>query len=352
MLRPSGSPCRGSDSAQGIINATIAAGDMEDKDMATNSLQLVAPELRPALAAWPALDITADTLATVRGRGFGDVESPPGAPLAIERRIPGPVPGSTLRLLIIDPAPGTRNRPALLHLHGGGYVVGRRRSQLPAINAMPWSVAAWWCRWTIAWRRKLPSQGRWRTITRPCAGCTTMPTPLGVDANRIGVGGESAGGGHAAALAIAARERGQVPWPSSFSSIPCLMTAREPAARSPRSSGEFIWTAVSNDFGWSSLLGVPAGSQTVPEGAVPARIKDLGRLPPAFIGVGALDLFIEEDLEYARRLIAAGVPVEVHVAAGAYHGFDGLAPETAPARHFSATLVAALRRLIAASAAG
>jgi acetyl esterase/lipase len=61
---------------------------------------------------------------------------------------------------------------------------------------------------------------------------------------------------------------------------------------------------------------VPAGSQQVPAGAVPARVKDLSGLPPAFIAVGALDLFIEEDLDYASRLIAAGVPVEVHVAPG------------------------------------
>jgi acetyl esterase/lipase len=84
---------------------------------------------------------------------------------------------------------------------------------------------------------------------------------------------------------------------------------------------------------------------------VPARVKDLSRLPPAFIGVGALDLFIEEDLDYASRLIAAGVPVEVHVSAGAYHGFDGLAPETPLARQFTATLIAALRRLSSGSVA-
>jgi acetyl esterase/lipase len=325
---------------------------MEDKDMATNSLQLVAPELRPALAAWPALDITADTLATVRGRGFGDVESPPGAPLAIERRIPGPVPGSTLRLLIIDPAPGTRNRPALLHLHGGGYVVGTPEISTPRNQryAMECGCVVVSVDYRLAPETAFP--GALEDNHAALRWLYDNADALGVDANRIGVGGESAGGGHAAALAIAARERGQVPVAFQFLVYPMLDDRTGTSRKVSPFIGEFIWTAVSNDFGWSSLLGVPAGSQTVPEGAVPARIKDLGRLPPAFIGVGALDLFIEEDLEYARRLIAAGVPVEVHVAAGAYHGFDGLAPETAPARHFSATLVAALRRLIAASAAG
>ena len=85
--------------------------------------------------------------------------------------------------------------------------------------------------------------------------------------------------------------------------------------------GEFVWTPNSNRFGWRSLLGVEPGSPDVPAGAVPAREADLSGLPPTYIAVGALDLFLEESLEYARRLIRAGVPTELHVTPGAYHGF-------------------------------
>ena len=151
-------------------------------------------------------------------------------------------------------------------------------------------------------------------------------------------------------LAIAARDRGEVPVAFQFLVYPMLDDRTASSRRVSEFAGEYIWTAVSNRFGWSSLLGVPAGSPTVPAGAVPARVGNLAGLPPTFIGVGALDLFIEEDLEYARRLISSGVPVEVHVAAGAYHGFDRLAPETAPAQRFTATLIAALGRLMEASA--
>lgn len=318
--------------------------------MAADSLNLVAPELLPALEAWPPLDITAETLATFRSRGFGDVQSPPGAPSAVERRIPGPQPGSTVRVLIIDPAPGSSNRPALLHLHGGGYVVGTPEISVPGNQryAMECGCVVVSVDYRLAPETAFP--GALEDNHAALRWLHDNAQSLGVDPKRIGVGGESAGGGHAAALAIAARDRGQVPIAFQFLVYPMLDDRTGSSRKVSPFIGEYIWTAVSNQFGWSSLLGCAAGSQTVPEGAVPARAKHLGGLPPTFIGVGALDLFIEEDLTYASRLIAAGVPVEVHVAAGAYHGFDGLAPETAPARDFSATLLAALKRLIAASA--
>jgi triacylglycerol lipase len=96
--------------------------------------------------------------------------------------------------------------------------------------------------------------------------------------------------------------------------------------------GEFVWTPASNRFGWQALLGVEPGGPDVPAAAAPARQEDLAGLPPAFIVVGALDLFVEEDMEYARRLMRAGVPTELHVIPGAFHGF-GVAGEAAPQVH-------------------
>jgi acetyl esterase/lipase len=98
------------------------------------------------------------------------------------------------------------------------------------------------------------------------------------------------------------------------------------------------------------LLGVPAGSQNVPAGAVPARVENLVGLPPAFIGVGSVDLFVDEDLEYARRLINSGVRAEVCVVPGGYHGFDILAPDAAGTKAFRATWNAALAKAFAMKA--
>jgi acetyl esterase/lipase len=92
--------------------------------------------------------------------------------------------------------------------------------------------------------------------------------------------------------------------------------------RVPPHIGHFVWTEAANRFGWSSMLGIPAGSPSVPPGSVPARVKDLSGLPPAFIGVGSIDLFCEEDMEYAKRLALSGVRTELFVVPGAYHGFD------------------------------
>jgi acetyl esterase/lipase len=91
-------------------------------------------------------------------------------------------------------------------------------------------------------------------------------------------------------------------------------------------------------------VGIPAGSRIVPAGAVPARVENVAGLPPAFIGVGSLDLFVDEDVEYARRLINAGVPTELYVLPGGYHGFDIFAPEAAGTKAFRATWNAALAK--------
>jgi len=125
-----------------------------------------------------------------------------------------------------------------------------------------------------------------------------------------------------------------------------MLDDRTCVTRSPHPyAGEFLWTPHNNAFGWSALLGVAPGSADVSPYAAAARATDLSGLPPTFISTGALDLFVEEDMEYARRLIRAGVSVELHVYAGAYHAFDVLtnAPIAATAKRDS---LAALRRFL------
>ena len=113
----------------------------------------------------------------------------------------------------------------------------------------------------------------------------------------------------------------------------------------PPYQGALIWTPENNRFGWSALLGVAAGSARVPYGSVPARVDNLHGLPPAFVGVGSIDLFVDEDLDYARRLIDAGTPVTVNVVPGAFHGFDGL-PGNLLAQPFQTALLNALREAL------
>ncbi|HET8710255.1 MAG TPA: alpha/beta hydrolase fold domain-containing protein, partial [Spongiibacteraceae bacterium] len=167
---------------------------------------------------------------------------------------------------------------------------------------------------------------------------------LGVDRARISVMGESAGGGHAAMLAIAARDRGEISLHHQILTYPMLDDRTGSTRHVKPWVGRHIWTESDNRFGWASLLGVPAGSATVPQGSVPARVDNLKGLPATFIAVGALDLFVDENIAYAQRLLDAGVPTELLVVPGAFHAFDGLAPTSSIAQRFTAAIDWAIAR--------
>jgi acetyl esterase/lipase len=172
----------------------------------------------------------------------------------------------------------------------------------------------------------------------------THARDLGVDAARIAIGGESAGGGLTASLALLTRDRGEVPLVFQLLIYPMLDDRTGTLADPHPYTGEYIWTADSNRFGWKALLGQEPGGPDVSPYAAAARAQHLEGLPPAFIGVGTLDLFLEEDLEYARRLIRAGVPTELHVYPGAYHGFLLLVPGARVSQSFARDYLNALTR--------
>jgi acetyl esterase/lipase len=145
-------------------------------------------------------------------------------------------------------------------------------------------------------------------------------------------------------LAIAVRDRKEFSLVAQILIYPMLDDRTGSSRSVPAHIGAYVWTPASNRFGWSSLLGQPAGARTVPHGSVPARVSDLSRLPPTFIGTGAVDLFVEEDIQYANRLMAAGVPVELLVVPGAYHAFDLIATNAALTHEFREAQLRALRR--------
>jgi acetyl esterase/lipase len=165
---------------------------------------------------------------------------------------------------------------------------------------------------------------------------------LGVDPARVAVGGDSAGGGLAAAVAQRAHDEGG---PAiAFQALVYPMLDDRTVLRSDHQGrGDLVWTAKDNAFGWTAYLGRPPRPDAPPPYAAPARRGDLAGLPPAWIGVGDLDLFYEEDVDYAQRLQAAGVPCELHVVAGMYHAADNFAAEAEASAAFHASLTAALR---------
>jgi acetyl esterase/lipase len=169
---------------------------------------------------------------------------------------------------------------------------------------------------------------------------------LGIDRARIGVRGVSAGGNLAAALCLLARDRGEVP--VAFQLLDCPMLDDRQATPSSSQDGLAVWSRESNTFGWRSYLGELHGSEDVPYTAAPARAVDLSGLPPAFVSVGSVDGFRDEDINYALRLNQAGVPCELHVYPGAPHGYP-LVPGASVSRRSRIDQLDWLARQIAAT---
>ena len=313
---------------------------------------LVDPELLAALEVMPSRAITADNLAAVRAmRAEMLAAMPPSTVTDVEVRehsIPGPpdVPG--VRVLVYIPQSATGSLTGFLHIHGGGYIMGqpemsdaRNRLLAREIGCVVVSVD-----YRLAPETAFP--GAVEDCYAALRWLHAQAGTLGVDADRIAIGGESAGGGLAAALALLARDRGEVPLAFQLLIYPMIDDRTGSTVEPSPMVGEFGWNRGSNWFGWASLLGHEPGGADVSPYAAAARAEDLAGLPPAYIAVGTLDLFLEENIEYARRLMRAGVPTELHVYPGAYHGFQGLAPEARISKAFVGDYFAALKLAIAA----
>ena len=125
-----------------------------------------------------------------------------------------------------------------------------------------------------------------------------------------------------------------------------MINDRNDTPSSHASADSRIWSRQSNENGWRAYLGDGAGGEDVSPYAAATRATDLSGLPPAYIAVGTLDVFLDEDIEYARRLIEAGVPTELHVYPGLFHGSDIFVPEAASSERFIADRDAALIRAL------
>lgn len=250
-------------------------------------------------------------------------------------------------IFIVNAKPGTSG-PAILHLHGGGFNAGSSRASMCQIQEL---AAALDCVVVSVEYRLAPETPFPGALADNYAALRWLHesgAKIGADPKRIAILGESAGGGHAAMLALAARDRGEYPICFQALIYPMLDDRTGTSRAVPEHIGAFGWNAETNRFGWECFLGQTPGTETVPIAAVPARRKNLAGLPPTFIGTGTLDLFVAEDIIFANRLIEAAVPTELVVVPGAIHGFDTLAKTAAISQHFTAIKLAALRRAFAA----
>jgi acetyl esterase/lipase len=321
---------------------------------ATPDLSFVAPELRDAargvlamMASRPPISLS--TLDASR-KVMGSFSGPPLAAPAFEQRLVKRTDGASDVVVYVINAKANGARPAILHTHGGGFVVGSARSGIADLQALAAELDCVIV--TVEYRLapETPFAGSMEDNYTALRWLYTHAAELGASPQRIAVMGESAGGGHAALLALTARDRGEIPLVFQLLIYPMLDDRTGTTRQPPAPIGTLLWTPELNRFGWRSFLGQEPASANVAAKAVPARYANLAGLPPTFIGVGSIDLFVDEDIDYARRLIDAGVPTQLLVVPGAFHGFDSIAPRSSVATSFTASKVAALRRAFAATA--
>jgi len=236
------------------------------------------------------------------------------------------------------------SRPAILHMHGGGFIAGQAHYEIGKLQQLAKTLDC-----VIASvEYRLAPETRYQESTEDTYAALRWlhadAPALGVDRARIAIFGGSAGGGHAALLAIKARDRAEFPIVLQVLLYP-MLDDRTGSTIMPRAPLGTVGVPPSlNAYGWRSFLGVEPGGTQVPSEAVPARSRNLSGLPPTFIGVGGIDLFVSEDIDYARRLSSAGVATELLVVPGAYHGFEQVAPDTMIARRFTKAVLNAFRR--------
>jgi len=321
-------------------------------------MQLVNPQFRAVLQSMPdlsSMEWTTAILPQFREGSHGLARPLLPAPAVVKRSIPGPK-GAPQVALYITGATAGASKPAVLHFHGGGFIAGSAADSQRDIQelAANHDCVAISVEYRLA--PETPFPGSLEDNYAALLWLYTNAAELGIDRTRIAIKGESAGGTHAAALAIAARDRGEVPLCLQVLLYPALDDRTGSTMPQPPYIGHYIWTAAANRFAWASLLGKPAGAfagaiagpAQPPPGSVPARVENLAGLPPAWIGVGSVDLFANEDVEYARRLLDAGVSTELHLVPGGFHGFDLLAPQATLTIAFTEGWNAALTRAFAA----
>lgn len=309
------------------------------------SRHLVDPELLPMLETWPTMTLTQELLPLARGR---DIPRPPVPPTNVSRQrvmAAGRDGAPEVGLDVYRPGDASGPTGCIYHIHGGGYVLGSAAEMEFFLRPLAQELG---CAIVSVDYRLSPETAHPGPVEDCYAGLAWVfanAAALGVDPARVGVMGQSAGGGLAAGLALLVRDRAEYRLAFQHLIYP-MIDDRTCTGPAHPMAGEFIWNRGSNCFGWSALLGQEPGAADISPYAAASRAGDLAGLPPTYIMTGALDLFVDEDIAYAQRMIAAGVPTELQVYPGAYHGFDA-SPDAAVSQRARDDRTAALRRALA-----
>ncbi|KQZ73993.1 arylesterase [Sphingopyxis sp. Root214] len=304
---------------------------------------LVDREIAPIIDLFPRVDLDSAPIAQIRAKAAETYSILPPPVIAPEKLlVPSIHGGSDITVFLYRPAATRPGYGAILHIHGGGMVMGsvEQMQAGPAALAAAAGVPVASVEYRLAPEHPFPAPQE--DCHSALAWLAGQADAFGFDASRIIVAGESAGGGLAAALAIMARDLGGPAIAGQLLTYPMLdhRTGSDACPYKNPTTGEFIWTRASNRFGWAALQGDYTADDARRGWFSPSLAEDLSGLPPVYIATGSLDLFFDENLDYARRLVAAGVPVDLHSYAGAIHAFNAI-PDAALSQRFNSGLLAA-----------
>lgn len=250
-----------------------------------------------------------------------------------------------IRLRIYQPTQQTKATPILVWMHGGGYIIGKPEMEdllcIQFVRELGISIVS------VDYRLapKHPFPAGLEDCYSALIWAKDNAEQFGFDTRRIAVGGTSAGGGLAAALAQLACDRKEVTPAFQLLTYP-MLDDRTVLRTDIDDSNSPPWSQKSNKYGWQSYLGSHYGKDDLPPYAVPSRRNDLSGLPNAWIGVGTLDVFFDEDTTYAQKLKDAGVHCELDIIEGAFHGFDVFDPGLPIVQKFRQSQIAALRKFL------
>lgn len=294
-----------------------------------STLHLVAPEHRQAVDAMPVFRPKHDPLERMR-RDLVQVLAATPTPVHVipeEQCVPGPEGAPDVRLLLYTPKTASDEvRLAILHFHGGGFISGTADMIAVFQQKLADDTGALVVGVDYRLAPEAPYPAALDDGYAALQWLLREARTLKVDPRRIVVMGQSAGGGLAAALALLARDRGELALAGQILIYPMLdaRTGTGGASQDNASIGEFVWTREVNRFAWAAYDGGADRLGQMDGRYSPALATDVAGLPRTFIGVGSLDLFLEEDVAYALKLFRAGIRTELRVYDGGVHAFDFL----------------------------
>ena len=262
--------------------------------------------------------------------------------VSADRAIPGPQGAPDIMVRVYRPVDATGTLPGIYFIHGGGMILGNMDGEDPVASTICERVDAV----VVSVEYRLAPEHPYPAPVEDCyAGLAWMArnaAELGFDPDRLAVYGGSAGGGLTIATSMLARDRG---FPALRFQMPIypMIDDRNETPSSHEITDIGIWDRSANIEAWQWYLGSGEPDQY----AAPARAEDLAGLPATFIDVGTVDLFRDEDIAFATRLMQAGVPTELHVNPGAYHAAEMLAPEAPLSERIWARRIEALRSALA-----